>query len=144
MFFQWLDKDMTVTELGTAITTAIKAFAVTGVLAYKSFWAKHYRAGIPGMDTTTTSSAEAMNSSIKSGVLATKSQYSIAKSAATQVDKSNYLAKQREVEASKGLNRTPTYSRTETAQTKHLTDYAEQLGATWLDDSARLLVVRST
>ena len=73
------------TELGTAMTTAIKAFAVTGGLAYKLFWAKHYHAGIPGMDTTTTSSAEAMNSSIKSGVLATKPQYSIAKSATMQV-----------------------------------------------------------
>ena len=130
-FFIWLKSPTTVQLLGLNSVRAIEEFATSKILRCPAQWARWCRRGIPGMDETTTSIAEAMNSSTKTGHLATNPQQDISTSGNTQVKKSNLRAKRMARDNASQLIRTRNWSVSETAS--WLTTHAEGIASTYFD-----------
>ena len=93
LFFEWLEENKKKKILPVLTVMTIKTWVDNHLMPFESFWLNHTRLFVGGMDQRTSSTAEAMHWSMKSGFDAVRAGMNADVAAETMCDKSLRLTK---------------------------------------------------
>lgn len=129
-FDHWLRSPRVKVELGYELFLKLDGFTKNCILATHAHWAKHWVKGRITLSTNTTSSSEAIHSSVKNGFMSTNPMQNLDESARRQVAKSDHQLLQRRAANHCDLERTALWLQHGNLP---LTTYAGDLNAAMLD-----------
>ena len=123
VFFDWLKNDTVLDALTEGAAKAMTALHQVSLKPYECMFARYKRLFVFAFDEKTTSLVEAMNSSMKRGVIPVRANMTLAKSAATMTASSNHKMVREKMSAERDESRTALFSKSDTKL--HLNKRAE-------------------